>query len=149
MQIKDARLAEIWRKANPPVVFKRKAGEPIFVRLHPNPNNFDIVRGSNKRKPKWNERFKCWEIPAAWYDDLAHRLLSRFNGVYLIQLYREQQRCAPACWNASGLHCECSCMGAHHGSGHPGKNWHEVSETFAFEWGNKKYATRLLIPNTA
>lgn len=148
MQTRDARLVEIWRKANPPVIFKRKSGEPLLVRLPYDSGNFSVIRSDKKHKPKWNEQFKCWETPVAWYDDLARRLLSRFGGVYLIQLYREQQKCAPACWNASGLHCECSCMGANHGSGHPGGNWHEVSETFAFEWGDKKYASRLLLPNS-
>jgi len=68
----------------------------------------------------------------SWYDWLARRLLYKYSAVYLIQLYREQQKCAPACWNAEGLHCECSCMGENHGSGHPGERWREVSETFAF-----------------
>ena len=81
----------------------------------------------------------------SWYDWLARRLLYKYSAVYLIQLYREQQKCAPACWNAEGLHCECSCMGENHGSGHPGERWREVSETFAFEWGPTKYACRLLV----
>ncbi|TWH76793.1 hypothetical protein LX59_00838 [Azomonas agilis] len=148
MQIKDEKLREIWHKANPPVIFKRKSGEPLLVKLPGDNhlNNFDIIRNNKRHKPKWNKQFKCWETPVAWYDDLAHHLLSHFSGVYLIQLYREQQKCAPACWNALGLHCECSCMGANHGSGHPSGNWHEVSETFAFTWGDKKYASRLLLP---
>lgn len=147
MQVKDTRLRVIWQKANPPVIFKRKSSEPLLIRLPYASNNFSIVRGDKRHKPKWNDQYKCWESPVAWYDDLAHRLLTRFGGVYLIQLYREQQKCAPACWDAKGLHCECSCMGANHGSGHPSGKWHEVSETFAFEWGDKKYACRLLLPS--
>jgi hypothetical protein len=65
MQTKDARLAEIWRKANPPVIFKRKSGEPLLVRLPFSLSNFDIIRGGKRQKPKWNEKFKCWEAPAA------------------------------------------------------------------------------------
>ena len=82
----------------------------------------------------------------AWYDWLAHRLLSNYGAVYLIQLYREMQECAPACRDAKGLDCECSCMGENHGVGALGDRWHEISETFAFKWGERKYACRLLAP---
>lgn len=148
MEAKDPRLKEIWRKANPPVVFRRGKSLPLLVRVPYAATNFEWLRGTKRHKPKWNERFKCWELPAAWYDDLARRMLRSYSAVYLIQLFREQQKCAPACWNAKGLDCECSCMGENHGSGHPGERWREVSETFAFEWGPRKYACRLLIPAT-
>jgi hypothetical protein len=38
-------------------------------------------------------------------------------------------------------------MGMNHGSGHPGGHWREVSDTFAFQWGPRKYACRLLAAN--
>jgi len=31
-----------------------------------------------------------------------------------------------------------------HGGGAPGGRWYELSETFAIEYGEKKYAARLL-----
>lgn len=148
MEGKDPRLAAIWRRADPPVMFRRDGSRPLLVRLPFSGDNSTWLRGEKRHKPKWNSQFVCWEVPVAWYDWLALRLLQRYAGAYLIQLYREQQKCAPACWNASGLHCECSCMGANHGSGHPGERWHEVSETFAFEWGPRKYACRLLLPTS-
>lgn len=148
MEVRDPRLRAIWQRASPPVIFRRAGSNPLLVRLPYSATNFDWLRGDKRHKPKWNTRYKCWEAPVAWYDWLARRLLKRYSAVYLIQLYREQQKCAPACWNAEGLHCECSCMGANHGSGHPGEGWREVSDTFAFEWGPTKYACRLLVPAT-
>jgi hypothetical protein len=148
MEVRDPRLRAIWQRASPPVIFRRAGSNPLLVRLPYSATNFDWLRGDKRHKPKWNTRYKCWETPVAWYDWLARRLLKRYSAVYLIQLYREQQKCAPACWNAEGLHCEYSCMGANHGTGHPGEGWREVSETFAFEWGPTKYACRLLVPAT-
>jgi len=146
VEIRDQRLKEIWQRASPPVIFRRGGSNPLFVRLPYAPNNYSWLRSDKRHKPKWNDRYKCWETPVAWYDWLARRLLQHYSAVYLIQLYREQQKCAPACWGAKGLHCECSCMGENHGSGHPGGAWREVSETFAFEWGPRRYACRLLVP---
>src|SRR5690606_1987750 len=57
---------------------------------------------------------------------------------------RAQQKCAPACWNAEGFHCECSCMSENHGGGHPGGSWYKVSETFAVSWGAQRYSCRHL-----
>jgi len=144
MESRDPRLRALWTKANPPVIFRRGGAEPLLVKLPYSPNNFIWLRADKRRKPEWNAHYKCWETPIAWYDWLAHRILRQYSAVYLVQRYREQQKCAPACWDAKGLHCECSCMGENHGSGHPGGRWHEVSDTFAFEWSTRKYACRLL-----
>ena len=149
MEVRDPKLRDIWRRADPPVIFRRGGACPLLVRTPFSANNFAWLRGDKRHKPKWNEQYKCWETPVAWYDWLARRLLAKHSAVYLIQLYREQQKCAPACWNAQGLDCECSCMGENHGSGFPGGSWREVSETFAFTWGAQKYACRLLVPATA
>lgn len=92
----------------------------------------------------WNQEKRYWIVPAAWYDKLVEKALKKFGRVYLIQVYRELQVCAPACWNARGYHCECSCMGANHGTGHPGGGWYELDETCALNWGIKTYACRLL-----
>jgi hypothetical protein len=144
MEPQDPRLGQIWRQARIPVVFRQAAGRPTLVRLPYSEDNRVWVKGQKRHRPRWNTEYKCWETPAAWFDELIRRAIERYGRVYVIQLYREQQKCAPACWNAEGYHCECSCMGANHGTGHPGGHWHEVSETFAFQWGTKKYACRLI-----
>ncbi len=144
MEKGDPRLKEIWRQKKVPVVFRREKSKPILVKLPYSSDNFTWLRGERRHKPKWNDKYKSWEIPVAWFDDIIKQVLKRYRQVYVLQLFREQQKCAPACWNAQGFHCECSCMGANHGTGHPGGGWYEVSETFAFEWGDKKYACRFL-----
>jgi hypothetical protein len=58
------------------------------------------------------------------------RSLAKYSKVYIIQPYREHEKCAPACQNAIGHECQCSCMGLYHGAGNDG-SWFEVSETFA------------------
>lgn len=147
MDKEDPKLIEIWRQKKLPVVFRREKSKPILAKLPYSPDIFLWLRANRRHKPKWNDKYKCWETPASWFDDIIKQVLGRYRQVYVIQLHREQQKCAPACWNAQGFHCECSCMGANHGAGHPGGGWYEVSETFAFEWGAKKYACRFLTAN--
>lgn len=145
MAEQDPKLREIWSQRQVPVIFRAGAGRPLIVRLPFSPSNSSWLRGENTRKPKWNSQLISWEVPVAWFDDLIHRLLKTYGQTYVIQLHREQQKCAPACWNAEGLHCECSCLGANHGSGHPGGDWHEIAETFACQWGPLQYACRLIV----
>ena len=146
MDPKDPKLRELWRRANPPVIFRRSGSYPLLVRLPFGTNNYSWLRGDKRHKPKWDAKFNCWQTPVAWYDRLAQRLLKQYDSVYLIQLYRELQKCAPACRDAKGLHCECSCMGENHGAESLDSRWHEVSDTFAFKWGELEYACRLLTP---
>jgi hypothetical protein len=144
MEREDPRLKEIWRQNKIPVVFRREKSKPILVKLPDSNDNYVWLRGERRYKPKWNDQYNSWETPVAWFDSIIKQALKRYNKSYVIQLHREQQKCARACWDAKGFHCECSCMGANHGTGHPGGGWYEVTETFAFEWGPKKYACRFL-----
>ena len=146
MEQKDPTLRRIWKQTRIPVVYRQAPPKPILVRLPFSSDNYSWLRGNNRRRPRWDPQHKCWETPVAWFDDLIRRVLNRYRQVYVIQLHREQQKCAPACWNAKGFHCECSCMGVRHGTGDPGGNWHAVSENFAFQWGPHEYACRLIVP---
>jgi hypothetical protein len=92
---------------------------------------------------RWIDKHRYWELPKAWFNDFVDRSLSRYGKVYIIQPYREQEKCAPACQNATGHECQCSCMGEHHGAGNDG-SWFEVSDTFATRWGDLHLACRLL-----
>lgn len=134
---------EVWKQTSIPVVY-RPGKEPILVKIPYAEDNRDWLRGGKRSRPKWDAKYKCWIVPLAWFEDVIRRLLDRFGQVYVIEGYREQQKCAPACWNAVGAHCECSCMGANHGSQAGGGKWHEISETFAVRWGERKLAVRLL-----
>ncbi|MBX8559997.1 hypothetical protein K5D57_09865 [Pseudomonas cichorii] len=144
MDPKELDFKRIWRQTQIPVVYKREKA-PLMVKAPFAADNRAWLRGSNARhKPKWNDKYLCWETPASWFDDTIKKALGRFKQVYVIQLHKEHQKCARACWDAQGIHCECHCMGANHGSGHPAGRWYEVSDTFAFHVGPRHFACRLL-----
>lgn len=140
----DSELWAIWMQKRIPVVFRRTIEPKLLVRFPYAEDNFWMLRGERARKPMWNKWFKAWEVPLSWFDNMIQIALNKFGQCYVIQRYREMQKCASACWNAVGYDCECSCLGANHGSGQPDESWHEVSETFAYSWGPRRYACRLL-----
>jgi hypothetical protein len=102
------------------------------------------LRGDHRRKPIWNAEYRCWEVPQSWFEDVVTQCIHRFGSVYVIQPYRVQEKCAPACWNAQGFECECSCLGANHGCQNPTGNWRVISETFAVRWHDQQLACRLI-----
>lgn len=139
-----SRRKAIWDQKKIPVVLRRgKKGECIRVRLPPFDDNEVWLRNGRRRQPKWIDSLECWELPKKWFNDFVERALKRFGKVYVFQPYREQEKCAPACWNALGHECQCSCMGEHHGAGNDG-SWFEVSDTFATRWGDQHLACRLM-----
>jgi hypothetical protein len=148
--MKDEKIKKIWRQKQIPVVYlpeksKRGNSEPVLLRLPFHENNREWIQNSKSRKPKWNEQQKHWEIPRAWFNEVIERILVRFGHVYVIQSFREQQKCAPACWNAEGFECECSCHGLNHGAGRPEGRWYVVSEACAVQWDERKLHYKLLI----
>lgn len=144
MRFDDYRARRIWFQQEVPVIFRQGSSIPLFIRLPYADDNRSWLRDGRRSQPRWNSIEKHWEIPNSWFEDIVQRALDRHRKVYVIQLYKLQQKCAPACWNAKGFHCECSCLGANHGNGHPSGTWFEVSETFAFNWGRAQFACRLL-----
>ncbi len=144
MNANDPTLRRIWKQTTIPVVFIRGKSQPLFAKLPFASNNRDWLKDDKRNIPKWDSRFKCWEVPRSWLDDITRRLLDRFRKTYLIQPYRVEQKCAPACWNAAGIDCDCSCMGANHGSGNPLGKWYIVSDTCAVSWGECQYSSKLL-----
>ena len=143
-EVSSVELRRVWRQKVTPVVFKRGKGMPLMVKLPYDLSNREWLRQDKRSRPDWNAQYTCWETPRSWFDDIITRTLKKFGKVYVIQPLRTEQKCAPACWDAKGYDCECSCMGENHGSGHPGGDWHEVSETFAVNWGRRAYACRLI-----
>lgn len=146
MIINDRKKIEaIWLQNVIPVIYRRGAGYPLLLRLPYKEDNRIWLRDQNKRKPKWiGENKRYWEIPASWLNSIVSRLLNRWGKLYIIQPFREQEKCAPACWNARGHECQCSCMGENHGSKNLEERWFIVSDTFATKWNTKELACRLL-----
>jgi hypothetical protein len=137
-------VGRIWEQRAIPVVLRRSGkGERLRVRLPYDEGNRDWLRNGRRSKPEWVKSGKYWELPKDWFNDFVNRALAKFGRLYVVQPYREQEKCAPACLNAVGHECQCSCMGANHGVGNDG-SWFEVSETFATRWGGQELACRLM-----
>lgn len=146
-------LRAIWRQHAIPVIVRNGRGHKLRVKLPGASDDFEVRRRIRAflqivrpkgRQPDWVSRFSSWEVANSWFSDLVNHILGRFGELYIIQPYREQEKCASACMNALGHECQCSCMGANHGAGGPGGSWFEVSETFATRWGDAHLACRLM-----
>jgi hypothetical protein len=143
-------LDHMWRQERIPVVVQRQRPSPLLVRLPYRADNKDWLRDGQRSKPSWDKNHGAWEVPQSWFERTVRLCLGRYRSCYVVQLHRERRVCAPACWNAQGVDCECSCMGANHGSGMPDGRWYEVGETKAVSWGPQRYAVRLLrLPGAA
>ncbi|HKJ61405.1 MAG TPA: hypothetical protein VKA94_05355 [Hyphomicrobiales bacterium] len=144
-KLDEQRLKKIWNQQKIPVILRRGGKrQRLRVRLPFSQDNRDWLQNGKPSSPEWFPREKYWEIPKAWFNSFVDRTLWRYGELYVIQPYREQEKCSPACQNATGHECECSCMGAHHGAGNDG-SWFEVNETFATRWGNQILACRLMV----
>lgn len=141
------RIRRVWNQRNIPVILRRGGkGQHLRIRLPFAKNNRDWLRDGKRLSPEWVQKEKYWETPKAWFNSIVDRILRRYGKLYVIQPYREQEICAPACLNATGHECQCSCMGANHGAGNDG-SWFEVNETFATRWDDQVLACRLIISN--
>ena len=113
-----ADINRIWRQKRIPVVVRSgKPKQGLRLRLPYAEDNRQWLRNGRRTDPSWNDAKAYWEIPKKWFNDFVDRALARYGRLYVIQPHREQEICAPACWNARGHECECSCLGAHHGTG--------------------------------
>ena len=144
MNDSESKLKHVWNQRSVPVILRRGGkGQRLRLRLPYAENNRSWLQDGRRNAPKWIADGSYWETPKAWFNDLVNRALERYGRLYVIQPYREQEKCAPACLNAVGHECQCSCMGANHGAGNDG-SWFEVSDTFATRWGHQQLACRLM-----
>ena len=144
MHFDAKQLNWVWNQKQIPVILRRGGkGQRIRLRLPYSSDNRSWLKGCHRTSPAWIKEGKYWETPKAWFNDLVDRAMDRYKKVYVVQPYREQEKCAPACMNATGHECQCSCMGANHGAGNDG-SWFEVSETFAVRSGDLHLACRLM-----
>lgn len=145
MQSDEREAKVIWNNGAIPVVLRRGGKQAIRMRIPFASDNRDWLKGGpRKKEPEWNKEKKYWELPASRFNELAGMILERFGRLYIIQPYREKEVCAPACMNAHGFECQCSCMGANHGAANRA-GWFEVSDAFAVRYGEQKLACRLLV----
>lgn len=108
----EAELMRIWNQHEVPVILRRTGkGQFLRVRLPYADHNRSWLQDGRRSSPAWISGKRCWEIPKAWFNDFVERALTTFGQLYVIQPYREQEKCSPACLNATGHECQCSCMG--------------------------------------
>lgn len=125
-----------------PVVLRNRQGR-LLIRLPYAADNRAWLVDGRRDSTKWDKQEKYWTVPAAWLNKFVRLALIRYGQLYIIQPYREKEVCAPACWNAEGHDCQCSCMGMHHGMGRQ-NGYFVVNETFAVKWGPERMACRLV-----
>ncbi len=137
-----------WKQKHTPVAWRGQGkGRRLLVRLPFDTSNRQWLQNGRRINPEWNKVEKHWELPQAWFNDFVDRSLAKFGKAYIIQPYREQEKCAPRCRSALGHECNCSCMGQNHGSENS-TGWFDVSDTFSFRWGGERIASRLLTATT-
>lgn len=139
----SARLHRVLTQSRIPVLIRRDK-QPLRAQLPYSLQNRSWLQQFGKRNPIWRSTDKQWELPAAWFARLLELAVAKFGRAYVIQPYNEQEVSAPACWNARGDICECSCMGVNHGSEHPGGRWKVFDEAFATRWKGSQLACRLI-----
>lgn len=137
-------LDSVLRQIRIPTVIRGGPVAPLIVRLPFRSDNRSWLSALGRKRPLWLATETAWGIPKSWFEPLIQHCLARFAKCYVIQPTNRAETCAPACWNARGVHCECSCLGARHGSGDPEGRWHIVSETFAVRIGRREFSCRLL-----
>lgn len=118
-------------------------GTKVLVHLPYREDNKLWVRGLGITRPKYDSEHQAWKLPKTWFNGFVEAALVRYGQIYVVQPYREFEVCAPACRNAKGHDCNCSCMGQNHGTG-DGDGWFDVSDTFSIRWGRKEMALRLM-----
>lgn len=138
------KLVKVWRQRAIPVIYRQGKGFPLLIKIPSAEYNSLWLQDSKRSEPVWNGQYKCWETPKAWFNELVKRSLIRYGKLYIIQPYRKQEKCVPACMNADGHVCQCSCMGANHGSCSSENDWLIVSDAFATHWGERDLACRLM-----
>lgn len=126
-----------------PVAIRLGKGQKLQVKVPYAADNRSWLQGEKRTPPIWAPNIKRWLLPQAWFNDFINNALHRYRRVYVVQPYHEHEVCAPACWDALGHVCQCSCMGANHGGGR-GSGWFVASETFAVRSGTRLLACRLM-----
>lgn len=149
METDERRIKAIWNNATCPVILRRGgAGENLRIRIcgrkERTYNDYRWLKKPRKHQPRWINKHHCWELPKGRFNDLVKDSIDKFDRVYVVQPYREQEKCSPACQNANGHICQCSCMGENHGANGIDAGWFVVSDTFATKWGKKILACRLM-----
>jgi hypothetical protein len=83
MERQDPKLREIWSQKKIPIAYRQ--AESLLIRLPFAPNNRFWLKDNHRKAPAWDTRYKCWQAPRAWFENVVQRILKRFGKVYVIQ----------------------------------------------------------------
>src|SRR5690606_32644485 len=93
----------VWNQQTIPVILRRTgAGQMLRARLPFAATNRAWLQNDRRQSPAWISGKRYWELPKAWFNDFVERALADFGQAYVVQPYREQEKCSPACQNARG-----------------------------------------------
>jgi hypothetical protein len=134
-------LAAVWNNGDIPVIAVPVTGR-IKIRIPYSDSNRAWLQ-IGRSKPEWDKVKRHWTVPRCWLTRMSKHAVKAFGRCYIVQAFKESERCAPACWNAAGLDCSCSCLGENHGQGDDG-SWYVVDDVFACRAGGVQYAVRLI-----
>lgn len=139
----ESKFRGILDQNHTPVALRFGKGHKLYVRVPFADDNRRWLQDGKRLSPIWLKERKQWELPQTWFNDIVNRCLQRYGRIYVVQPFRVMEKCSPACRNAQGHECQCSCLGANHGSeSHEG--WFDVSDAFSLRWGKQEIACRLL-----
>ncbi|ANI80414.1 hypothetical protein [Sphingobium sp. EP60837] len=100
----DKELTRVWNQHEIPVIVRRTGkGQLLRMRLPYADSNRTWLQDGRRISPTWIASKRYWEIPKAWFNDVVERALRTYEQIYVIQPYREQEKCSPACLNASSV----------------------------------------------
>jgi len=145
----ERRIKEIRNNDQNSIILRRGGvGDKLRIRIcgrkKYDHGDFAWLKKDRKINPVWVHRHRCWETPKAWFNRHVREFIDTDGKLFIVQPYREQEKCSPACQNAIGHECQCSCMGEFHGAANIESGWFVVSDTFATRWGERKLACRLI-----
>lgn len=121
---------EAWTQTAIPVVYRRRKAKDVLLRAPYMPDMRHLLAGLGRKRPRWWKTQQCWILPSSWLSRVIALMLELHGRTYLMQWHYKSEKCAPACWNAKGFDCECSCLGANHGS-RDEAGWHVISDVCA------------------
>lgn len=152
MKTRFKNATEAWQQFEIPVIVRTRKIEGknprLRIRLPEHPDPFALLKGVNKRNrnPIEKEKQRYWELAYGRLNEMVETLSKTFGHVILIQPVRETMVCARKCIEASGFECECSCLGANHGSQHMDSAWYEIEDTYAVSHGAEYASLKVILP---
>lgn len=148
VRFQDAKKA--WNQKKIPVILRRRKQDgknpKLRVRMPLGGEHIQILKGRSKHNhnPVHFDKEDFWELPYSRLDNLVKILATTYGKVILMQPIRKSQVCARACMTAHGFECECSCLGANHGSHNMDSSWYEVNDTYAISYGAEKVSLKII-----